>query len=93
MYYLRFVLLVVTLIFASLSASADLLNINTADQEQLAQQMVGIGPNKALAIVEHRGAHGPFKTIDELVQVKGIGPQTVELNRETIVARPLRSKP
>ncbi len=75
------------MIFSLLFASAHLLaavNINTATAEQLADAMKGVGPSKAQAIVDYRKAHGPFKSVDELVQVKGIGLKTVEKNREQL---------
>ena len=75
------------LLFTLLLASAHVLaavNINTATAEQLAGAMKGVGPSKAQAIVDYREAHGPFKSVDELVQVKGIGLKTVEKNRDQL---------
>jgi competence protein ComEA len=60
------------------------LDINTADADALAKVMQGIGPQKARAIVSHREQHGPFKSVDELSQVKGIGRKAVDDNREKI---------
>jgi competence protein ComEA len=54
----------------------------------LSAELEGIGMSKAIAIVEYREAHGPFKSPDELVLVKGIGERTIELNRENILVRP-----
>lgn len=59
-------------------------NINTADAETLATELTGIGTNKGAAIVSYRENNGPFKTIFELVKVKGIGKKTVELNAEKL---------
>ncbi len=50
---------------------------NTADS-LLLQQLPGIGPSKALAIIEDRRARGPFGSVDELVRVSGIGQHTVD---------------
>ena len=47
-------------------------NINTADEASL-EALKGIGKNKAQAIVEYRQKNGPFKTVDDLKDVKGIG--------------------
>ena len=59
-------------------------NINTADAEKIAAELKGIGLSKATAIVEYREANGPFKTIEQLTEVKGIGLKTVEQNRQEI---------
>ena len=72
------------LLLASSAFAADKVDINTADAAQLEQVLVGVGPAKAEAIVEHRKAHGPFKSADELALVKGIGLKTVERNRDLI---------
>jgi competence protein ComEA len=49
------------------------LNINTADAESLAANLVGIGLTKAQEIVRYRELHGDFVTIEELSEVKGVG--------------------
>ena len=41
-------------------------------------RLPGIGPVTAIAIVEHRAAHGPFRAPDDLLEVRGIGPRTLE---------------
>lgn len=51
-------------------------NINTATAEQLAA-LPGIGPVKAKAIIDYRKKNGKFTNIKDLVNVKGIGEQTV----------------
>ena len=53
------------------------LNVNTADATAL-EQLPGIGPALAAAIVEHRRQSGPFTMVDELVEVSGIGPVKLE---------------
>ena len=65
-------------------AHAAKVNINTADAPALADMLVGVGPQKAEAIVKYRTEHGPFKSADELGEVAGIGPATVERNKERI---------
>lgn len=59
-------------------------NINTADAQTLAAQLKGVGEARALEIVRYREAYGPFATVDELVEVKGIGQSTVDRNRAVI---------
>jgi competence protein ComEA len=51
--------------------SDGVVNLNQAPEEKLTL-LPGIGPRKAQAILEHRRAH-PFRRVDELVKVKGIG--------------------
>ena len=65
-------------------AFAGPVDINTADAETLATELNGIGLAKAKAIVEYRQKHGPFKNLEDLSLVKGIGDRTVELNRANI---------
>lgn len=60
-----------------------LININTATAEQLTA-LNGIGEKKAAAIVEYRQKHGEFTTVDELVNVSGIGEKTLENIRNSI---------
>lgn len=60
-------------------------NINTDPPESLSEGLVGVGLAKAYRIVEHRESYGPFESIDELVEVKGIGDAIVAKNRARIV--------
>ena len=66
----------VGLLFSGL-AWANPVNVNEADAERLAS-VNGIGPVKAERIVDHRDKHGPFKSLDDLVNVKGVGPKLLE---------------
>ncbi len=56
-------------------------NINTADAGTLERELLGVGKVKAASIVEHRSANGPFASVDELLEVKGIGAAILEKNR------------
>jgi len=78
-------LLLSTILLLSTSAFADKININTANAEQIASAMSGVGDNKAKAIVEYRSSHGKFKTIDSLENVDGIGEKTIEKNKDNIM--------
>lgn len=79
------ILLAAALSLASTFAMAGSpVNVNSADAAQLADSLDGIGEAKAKAIVAYRTEHGPFKSADELVNVKGIGLRTVEKNRDYI---------
>lgn len=63
-------------------------DLNRASAAELAAALHGVGMKKAEAIVAYREAHGPFKSADELVKVKGIGLATVERNRSRILVEP-----
>jgi competence protein ComEA len=67
------------------SWAADAVNVNTATAEEIAEALKGVGQSKAQAIVRYREANGAFKHVDELVNVKGIGLRTVDINREFIM--------
>ena len=55
---------------------AGVVNVNLATAEEL-ELLPGIGPARAAAIIEHRKAHGPFASVDDLVQVSGIGERAL----------------
>ncbi len=81
-----------TLIMALLLAwmigagAAGPVNLNDADAETLAAEIVGIGPAKAAAIIAWREKNGPFRTVDDLLLVQGIGAATLEKNRDRLTA-------
>lgn len=58
-------------------AGPALIDVNIADPAELAQ-VPGVGPKMAEAIVAHRRANGPFKAVEELKGVRGVGPLTFE---------------
>lgn len=60
-------------------------NINKADAASLANNLKGVGIEKAKAIVEYRKKHGAFEIANDLMQVKGIGEKTIEKNRKNII--------
>jgi competence protein ComEA len=86
---LRFLLL--SSLLWPLAAAADPVNINTADAATLARELKGVGTARAEAIVAYRREHGPFRSVDELTLVKGIGPRVVEENRASLRITPLKS--
>jgi competence protein ComEA len=59
------------------------INANTATEQKL-QLLPGVGPVTAAKIVQERRANGPFRTVDELVRVKGIGEKTLEKLRKYV---------
>ena len=59
------------------AGGGNLLDINQADAGRLTE-LPGIGPSKANAIVEYRKANGPFRSLEDLKKVKGIGEKTFQ---------------
>jgi len=53
-----------------------LVDVNTADIAELGE-LPQVGPNLARRMIEHRERHGPFRSADDLLRVKGIGPKTL----------------
>jgi len=66
------------------AAYAAPVDINTADAKTLDKVMVGVGPKVAQAIVDYRTKNGPFKSLEDLGKVKGVGKQTIEKNRANL---------
>ena len=58
-------------------------NINTADEAAL-MSIKGIGEAKAKAIMEYRQKNGPFKTVDDLTKVKGIGEKSLNKFKDQV---------
>ena len=71
-----------------ISLAEEPVDINTATAEVLAETIDGVGMRKAEAIVHHREQHGPFTSVDELVEVSGIGPKILERSKAKLVAVP-----
>ncbi len=85
MRYLRELLLLVFICLSSSFVLADRVDINTANADVLAAELHGIGAKKAAEIVKYREVNGSFKSIEELIKVKGIGDTILNKNRERIV--------
>lgn len=66
-------------------AQGDRVNINTADEKELSERLKGVGEKKARAIVDYRKANGPFRSLRQLENVKGIGPALVQKNRHMMM--------
>ncbi len=77
--------LVLSLLVSVSALAAGKVDINRDNVAALAAGLNGIGPAKAEAIVAHREKNGPFTSVDQLVEVRGIGLATVEKNRDIIV--------
>lgn len=59
------------------------IDVNGAESELLCE-LPGIGPAKARAILEERALHGPFRNLEDLTRVRGIGPGTVRRFRDLV---------
>ena len=66
-------------------ALANPVNVNTATAAEIAEALNGVGKSKAEAIVKERETNGPYKSLDDLTRVKGIGAATISKNKESIV--------
>jgi competence protein ComEA len=75
---------VAMLLTVSAGVLADPVDINSADAETLASSIDGVGTQKAIAIVQYREANGPFPSVDDLVNVQGIGMKTIDKNRSKL---------
>lgn len=82
---MRRILLALLASFWMATATAASIDINTASAEDL-MNLQGIGPKKAEQIVAYREMHGSFESVDDLVQVKGIGERTLEGIRDQLEA-------
>ena len=76
--------LAVAMLLLSPLAFAGQVDINTADADTISAELNGIGLSKAKAIVEYRKKHGPFRSVEDVTLVKGIGERTLERNRKDI---------
>ena len=59
------------------------LDLNTASEDEL-DELPGVGPATAAAIVQARTRGGPFRAVDDLLEVRGIGPAKLEAIRELV---------
>ena len=79
--------LLATALFSVWAWAQQPVNVNSASAEEIAEALKGVGMSKAAAIVTYRDENGPFKHVDELVNVKGIGIRTIDINREYILLK------
>jgi competence protein ComEA len=74
-------------LLAPLAVLAGPVDLNTADVTTLAKELDGIGVSRAQAIVDYRERNGKFRSVDEVLNVKGIGPQVLEQNKGNLQVR------
>jgi len=72
-------------IVTHMEAQTTRLDLNKADAPTLQKELNGIGKAKAEAIVAYREANGPFASVDELLEIKGIGNALLERNRDKVM--------
>ena len=78
-------LLCLTFCLVAISIQAQPININQANVEEIAENLQQIGMVKAQAIVDYRDQHGEYQGIEQLLQVRGIGASTLDLNKDLIL--------
>jgi len=79
----RLVWVLLFALFLTGNAWAQMVNLNTASKEEL-QTLPGVGPQVAERILAYREQHGPFKSIEELLEIKGIGIKKLEKIRPLV---------
>lgn len=68
------------------AGDSEKININTASADDL-MNLKGIGEKKAQRIIEFREKNGAFKIPEDLLKVPGIGPKTLEANKDRIILK------
>lgn len=68
------------------------LDVNTAREDEL-MLLPGVGPVLAAEIVRYRDEHGPYRSLEELTNVRGIGSKTIERLRPYLMCRPPGANP
>jgi competence protein ComEA len=80
---LKIVILAAMLSLSLSLSAAQAVNINTASKAEL-MSVRGIGEKRAEAIIAYRDKNGPFKSVEDLESVQGIGPAILKDNRESL---------
>jgi competence protein ComEA len=76
---LVFAVFLISMVPIAMAADSEKININTATAEQLIK-LKRIGPKYAERIIQYRETNGKFKSVEDIIAVKGIGQKTVEAN-------------
>jgi len=72
------------LLLVSFNIFAAPVDINKANAQEISESLKGVGLKKAEAIIAYRKANGPFASIDDLANVKGIGEKTIAKNKSNL---------
>ncbi len=81
---IRVLFITVALLMMPAIATASSVDINHANAEAISTALKGIGDKKAQAIIDYRNEHGAFQTVDELLNVPGIGEKTLQRLRHQL---------
>lgn len=81
----RFLVPAFLLLLAFPTLATAQVDINSADAKTLAESLSGVGLVRAEAIVAYRLQNGPFRDMEDLAKVKGIGKKTLDTNRGAII--------
>ena len=84
---MRKILVLLALWLIPMWVMAGPVDLNSADAPTLAKELDGVGLARAKAIVEYRERNGKFRSVDELLNVKGIGPQVLQQNKSNLQVR------
>jgi len=80
--WLPAILFLLSFFTAGVALAAETVNLNKADAAAIQQSLIGIGPVKAEAIISYRKKNGKFSGVDDLLNVKGIGPGLIKKNKK-----------
>jgi competence protein ComEA len=81
---LVFAVFLISMMPIAMAADGEKININTATAEQL-MKLKRIGPKYAERIIQYREANGKFKSVEDVMAVKGIGQKTVDANIDVMI--------
>lgn len=81
---IRALLFSLLLLFPLIALCNEAININEANKETLMNAIKGVGEKKAAAIIIYREKNGPFKSIDDLANIKGMTQEMVDKHREIL---------
>lgn len=82
MKYFTKILFSILLAVPMIAMAGPLVNINKADKFEMERDLIGVTRETAQAIVEYRQEHGPFKSLDGVLNVEGVGRDFLNINRD-----------
>lgn len=82
MKYLTKILFSLFLVIPMIVSAGPLVNLNTADKFEMQRDLIGVTEQTAQAIVDYREKHGPFESISEVLKVKGIERDFLNINKD-----------